>query len=90
MVLFANRETHRSRSRRPGDSRLYLVVPSRASPSSVTCAPDMPVESTNLKCNARNAEDGLRDWVQLKGTWFPRGCGVAFAYANFILNGLDG
>jgi len=41
-------------------------VPSRAKPSSVTAASEIFVASTNLKRDARNTEDSLCNWIQLK------------------------
>ena len=46
--------------------RTYFV-PSRAKRSNVTSASDASVASTHLKRDTGNTEDGLRDWVQLKG-----------------------
>ena len=45
-------------------------VPSRAKPWSVTSASEMPIASTNLKRDLGNAEDSLRNWVQLSGVNF--------------------
>jgi hypothetical protein len=45
-------------------------VPSRAKPSSVTSASDMPVVDTNLKRDSSNTEDSLCNWVQLTGVSF--------------------
>ena len=42
-------------------------VASRAKWSSVTSAADTPVASTNLERNLGNAEESLRDWIQLQG-----------------------
>jgi hypothetical protein len=36
-------------------------------PSSVTFASDLVVARTNLKCDASNTKDSLRNWVQLAG-----------------------
>ena len=42
-------------------------VPSRAKPTSVISASDIPVASTNLKRDLGNTEDSLCNWVQLSG-----------------------
>jgi hypothetical protein len=51
----------------PRASGHTCFVPSRANPSSVTAASEMPVVSTNLKRDASNTKDGLCDWIQLTG-----------------------